>query len=314
MRSRKPLFTAIFIGALVIVLTVGAAQADCKLSDWSAWQANYTSIEPPRDGSGGNPADRPIPIPNPGDAELQAWVNSISALPSPAMTAHAEEVARGDDHSTIVGHGPAKGEPDSRNAWATGGVLRDDSNPGPFFETFDEWYGNTWTWVPHQWGAYAYRGAKHVTFDREQVHKDESPYDGGYSLKIASTSPFEAGVSRTIYVPYKTETVTVEVMYLLYDHGGKHGGNVWTYDWVSLGIKGGCCDAEWVNGPYHGQWLPLKHTITLDKAALQAKCNLKEGDKIPIMIFLQAQSPLPENTNAYFDNVRVWVDGEPYTE
>ncbi|HEY64687.1 MAG TPA: hypothetical protein G4O02_08950 [Caldilineae bacterium] len=314
MRSRRPLLMALGVGFLIIALTVGVVQAECNISDWSTWQSNYTAIQPPRDGSGGNPTTRPIPIPNPGNAELQAWVNSIASFPSPAMVAHAEEVARGDDHSTIVGHGPAKDEPASRNAWATGGVLRNDSNPGPFFETFDEWYGNTWTWVPHRWGAYAYRGAEHVTFDREQVHKDESPYDGSYSLKIASTVPFEAGVSRTFYVPYDTEKVKVEVMYLLYDHGGKHGGNVWTYDWVALGVKAGCCDAEWVNGPYHGQWLPLSHEIVLDKAAMQEKCGLEEGADIPIMIFLQAHSLLPENTNAYFDNVRVWVDGEPYTE
>ncbi len=299
MRSRRVLVAALLMGMLILI-TVGGVQAAGSMTDWSAWQKNYTSIIPPRNGEGGNPVNRPIPAPSPGNAELQAWVNAIGSLPSPALMAHAEEVARGDDHSTIVGHGPAKGEPASRNAWATGGVLRDDSNPGPFFETFDEWYGNTWSWIPHRWGAYAYRGAGHVTFDREQVHKDESPYDGGYSLKIAGTVPFEAGVSRTITVPPNAE-VTVEVMYLLYDHGGKHGGNVLTYDWVALGLKADDNDAEWVNGPYHGQWLPLRHTITA-------------GPEGRIMIFLQVHNPLPENTNAYFDNVRVWVNGQPYTE
>ncbi len=313
MRSKRVLFAALFVGILMLVATVGLAQAAGGITDWSAWKAIYTAVTPPRDGTSGNPVNRPIPIPNPSDAELQAWVNSIPSLPAPAMAAHAEEVARGDDHSTIVGHGPAKDEPDSRNAWATGGVLRNDSNPGPFFETFDAWYGNTWTWVPHLWGTYAYRGAKWVTFDREQVHKDEAPYDGGYSLKIASTVPFEAGVSRTIWVPANTQKVTVEVMYLLYDHGGKHGGNVLTYDWASLGVKAGCLDAEWVNGPSHGQWLPLKHELVINQAELQRYCNWNHQD-IPIMIFLQAQSPLAENTNAYFDNVRVWVDGKPYTQ
>jgi hypothetical protein len=228
-----------------------------------------------------------------------AWVNTIHLLPSPAMTAHAEEVARGDDHSTIVGHGPAKGEPASRNAWATGGVLRNDLNPGPFFETFDAFYGETWRMLPHLWGGYAYRGAESVTFDREQVHKDESPYDGSYSMKIAASVPFEAGISREIAVEPGSE-VTVRVMYLLYDHGGKHGGNVLTYDWAAMGVKVDDCDAEWVNGPWHGQWLPLEHTVTA-------------GPEGRIMIFLQVISPLAENVNAYFDNVQVWVNGQPYS-
>jgi hypothetical protein len=32
------------------------------------------------------------------------------------------------------------------------------------------------------------------------------------------------------------------------------------------------------------------------------------------MIFLQAQTPMAENVNAYFDNVQVWVDGKTYSE
>jgi len=31
------------------------------------------------------------------------------------------------------------------------------------------------------------------------------------------------------------------------------------------------------------------------------------------MIFFQVISPLPENTNAYFDNVQVWVNGQSYS-
>ena len=57
--------------------------------------------------------------------------------------------------------------------------------------------------------------------------------------------------------------------------------------------------AEWVNGPWHGEWLPLEHTITA-------------GPEGRIMIFLQVISPLAENVNAYFDDVQVWVNGKPY--
>jgi hypothetical protein len=289
--------------AVVVLLVVSAGGAGATgvapMSDWAAWQAYFTPIVPPSASGPGSPAGRPIPTKSPSLAELQAWVNMIPSLPEPAMTAHAEEVARGVDHSTIVGHGPAKSEPASVNAWATGGVLRNDLNPGPFFETFDNFYGITTRMIPHLWGGYAYRGAESVTLDSERVHKDALPYDGSYSMKIAASVPFEAGVSREIMVKPGAK-VTVRTMYLLYDHGGLHGGENWTYDWAALGVKCDDMDAEWVNGPWHGQWLPLEHTV-------------KAGPEGRIMIFLQVISPLAENVNGYFDDVQVWVDGKPYT-
>jgi len=290
---------AIVIALLVLAVGVTSAEEGCAMSDWSSWQKYFTPIVPHTAQNPGNPAERPIPTAKPSHGALMAWVNSMHLLPEPALAAHAEEVARGDDHSTIVGHGPAKGEPASRNDWATGGELRDDSNPGPFFETFGSFYGETWRMLPDKWGGYAYRGSDSVTLDREQVHKDESPYDGSYSMKIAASVPFEAGISREITVEPGAE-VTVRVMYLLYDHGGKHGGNVFTYDWACMGVKVDDCDAEWVNGTWHGQWLPLEHTVTA-------------GPEGRIMIFLQVISPMAENVNAYFDNVQVWVNGVPYS-
>jgi hypothetical protein len=157
------------------------------MSDWSAWQAYFTPIVPPGPDGPGNPAGRPIPTKNPSSAALQAWVNMIPMLPEPAMMAHAEEVARGKDHSTIVGHGPAKTGTAARNPWAYGNQLLDSANPGPFFETFDDFYGIGWRMIPHLWGAYAYRGAESVTFDAEQVVKDEGPYDGSYSMTVSYT-------------------------------------------------------------------------------------------------------------------------------
>lgn len=300
MKRRLTCLSAALLIIVLVIGSVGSAGADdCgPMSDWSKWQAYFTPIIPATSQNPGNPAGRPIPTKAPSWAELQAWVNLIHTFPEPAMTAHAEEVARGVDHSTIVGHGPAVTGPALTNAWATGGVLRNDLNPGPFFETFDDFYGNVNRVLPHLWGGYAYRGAQWVTFDAEKVHKDESPYDGSYSMKIASSVPFEAGISREIKVKPGAR-VTVRVMYLLYDHGGTHGGEVWTYDWASMGVKCDDADATWVNGPWHGQWLPLEQTVTA----------CKEGR---IMIFLQVISPLAENVNGYFDNVQVWVDGEPY--
>lgn len=302
MRHRCAYALGSWVVVLLLVLSTASISADggCTLSDWSKWQAYFTPLIPAGPTGPGNPADRPIPTKSPSDALLMAWVNMLHLAPPPAVAAHNEEVARGPNHSTIIGHGPAKSEPASVNAWATGGTLRKDLNPGPFFEVFNDWYGETWRMIPHKWGAYAYRGADSVTIDREQVIKNEAPTDGTYSLKIAASVPFEAGVSRTIKVKPGSQ-VKVRVMYALYDHGGVHGGNVLTYDWVSMGVKVDDCDATWVNGPWHGQWLPLEQTVTA-------------GPQGRIMIFLQAQSIMPENVNAYFDNVQVWVDGKPYTE
>lgn len=187
MKRRGTRVATLLVIAALAVASAGSVSASgsAPMSDWSAWQAYFTPIVPTSPSSNGSPAGLPIPTKSPSFAALQAWVNMIPSLPEPAMMAHAEEVARGVDHSTIVGHGPAKGEPASRNAWATGGVLRNDSNSGPFFETFDNFYGQTWRSLPHLWGGYAYRGAESVTLDKERVHKDEAPYDTSYSMKIA---------------------------------------------------------------------------------------------------------------------------------
>jgi len=286
---------------LLLMLTTLSISADGggTMSDWSKWQKYFTPIIPAGPDGPGNPAGRPIPTKSPSNDLLMAWVNSIPSLPPVSHAAHAEEVARGPDHSTIIGHGPAKDYAANTNAWATGGVLRADLNPGPFFETFDNWYGETWRMIPNKWGAYAYRGADSVTIDREQVVKNSTPTDGTYSLKIAGSVPFEAGVSRTIKVTPGAD-VKVRVMYALYDHGGTYGGNVLTYDWAAMGVKVDDWDATWVNGPWHGQWLPLEQTV-------------KAGKDGRIMIFLQVLSPLAENVNGYFDNVQVWVNGKPYS-
>ena len=292
LRRMYPLTLLVIISMLLVSTGVVGAADSSPLSKWDEWTKYFTPIVPHTADNPGSPAGRPIPTVSPSKATLMAWVNSLGDLPEPSMMAHAEEVARGSDHSTIIGHGPAKGEPASRNAWATGNVLRNDSNPGPFFETFDHFYGDTNRMLPDEWGGYAYRGAESVTLDREQFIKDESPYDGSYSMKIAGSVPFEAGISRQIIVQPGAE-VRVRVMYALYDHGGKHGGNVWTYDWATLGVKCDDNDATWVNGPWHGEWLPLEQTVTA-------------GPQGRILLFLQVISPMPENTNAYFDNVQVW--------
>lgn len=293
---RVPL-TLLAVVALLLLSVGPAGAGDPPLKDWSAWQKYFTPIIPATVVNNGNPPGRPIPTANPSDDLLFAWLDIFfKNPPEPALAAHAEEVARGPWHSTIIGHGPAKDEPASVSEWAVGGLLK--PAVGAVFEPFNNFYGETWRMIPDKWGAYAYRGANAVTFDAENVVKNMMPYKDGYSLKIAGSVPFEAGVSREIKVKPGSQ-VRVRVMYALYDHGGTHAGNVWQYDWACLGVKVDDTDAIWVNGPWHGQWLPLEYTV-------------KAGKEGRVMIFLQVMSLLPENTNAYFDNVQVWVDGQPF--
>ena len=285
---------------LLLVFSTGSVSADGieTTTDWSKWQPYFMPVIPAEPNNPANLAGRPIPPKSPSDAQPMVSENMHNLAPLPVLAAHAEEIARGSDQSMSSEYGPADGEPDSVNAWARGGVLRTDKNPGPFFEAFNDWYGETRQMTPHQWGAYAYTGADNVTIDREQIHKNEPPTDGTYSLNIAASVPFEAGVSRTIRVKPGSQ-VTVRVMSRLYNLGGPRGGDL-TYDWISMGVKVDDYEATWVNGYWHGQWLPLEQTVTAGK----------DGR---IMIFLQVQSRTAENVNGYFDNVQVWVDGEPFT-
>jgi hypothetical protein len=297
---RVPLTLLAVVALLVVSAGTVGAGPNPPLTNWSAWQKYFTPIIPPSSQGPGNPIGMPIPTANPSNDLLWAWVNAFNANPpAPSLAAHAEEVARGVDHSSIIGHGPTVGEPGAQNAWANGNVLRTDRNAGPFFETFSSFYGVTTRMIPNLWGAYAYRGAGSVTFDAESFVKNEPASANGYSMKVAGSVPFEAGISREIKVTPGAQ-VKVRVMYALYDHGGTHGGNTWTYDWACLGVKADDNDAVWVNGPWHGQWLPLEYTT-------------KAGPQGRIMIFLQVMSPMPENVNAYFDNVQVWVNGQSYT-
>ncbi|HRX03909.1 MAG TPA: hypothetical protein P5148_12240, partial [Anaerolineae bacterium] len=149
----------VVVALLAMSASVVGASGSAPVSDWSSWQANFTPIVPPSPNGPGSPAGLPIPTKSPSNASLQAWVNMIPSFPEPSMAAHAEEVARGDNHSTIVGHGPAATGLAARNEWAFGNQLLSSANPGPFFETFDHFYGTTWRMIPDNWGGYAYRGA-----------------------------------------------------------------------------------------------------------------------------------------------------------
>ena len=81
-----------------------------------------------------------------------------------------------------------------------------------------------------------------------------------------------------------------------------HGGN--PVDWVSMGIKeataeADCGDGCYVNGYTRGQWATLTTSMTA------ASSN-------GMMILLQAQSPQNLNSNIYFDELEVLINGVDY--
>jgi hypothetical protein len=69
--------------------------------------------------------------------------------------------------------------------------------------------------------------------------------------------------------------------------------------WASMGIKPDAAGegASYVNGYVRGEWAQLEHTVWAGKSGY-------------IMVLLQGHSPGALNSNIYFDDVRITVDGE----
>ncbi|HMN31650.1 MAG TPA: hypothetical protein PKE45_26110, partial [Caldilineaceae bacterium] len=137
--------------------------------------------------------------------------------------------------------------------------------------------------------------AENVVFSQELVVGPGRSYANNQSsVKIASSQPYAAGIGSPLLKVRPGATITVTVSYLIYDHdqGGKD------LDWASMGIKADAIDgkAEYVNGYVRGQWAELSHSI-------------KAGPSGLIMVLLQAQSPAALNSNIYFDNVKIQING-----
>jgi hypothetical protein len=174
--------------------------------------------------------------------------------------------------------------------YAPGNVCND-------FNLNTDWRGETWTNYFAGWGAFAaddgYFQAKNVTFDREQVvgpgnkfGKDEA------SLKIASNQPYDAGVMSPAISVEPGDTVKVRVAYLVYNHDLKDRA----WDYASMGIIPELGKhATYVLGYQRGEWAILEQEV-------QAT-----GDQVVVM--LQGHSPDALNSNIYFDNVEIYING-----
>lgn len=166
------------------------------------------------------------------------------------------------------------------------------------FNGEDDWQGEVWTSYFKGWGAFAaddgYFQAKNVTFDMERVVGPGNDYgDDQSSMKIASNQPYDAGVMSPAIAVEPGDTVRVRVAYLVFNHDTK--GRNW--DYASMGIIPKLGEtASYVLGYHRGEWAMLEQEI------------IATGDQVVVM--LQGHSPDALNSNIYFDNVEIYVNGE----
>jgi hypothetical protein len=174
-------------------------------------------------------------------------------------------------------------------------------NPGQVCNDFNDkdfWQGETWTSYFGGWGTFAaddgYFQAKNVTFDRESVVGPGAAYDRDKqaSLKIASNQPFEAGVMSPAIAVQPGDHVLVRVAYLVYNHDIKNRN----WDYASMGIIPKLGEhATYVNGYHRGEWAIMENQV------------IAQGNEIVVM--LQGHSPDALNSNIYFDNVQIFING-----
>jgi len=197
------------------------------------------------------------------------------------------------------GQGTA-GEPgvlDTITDVANGLYLYPDGNACNDFNLEDGWQGTVWTSYFAGWGTFAaddgYFQAKNVTFDREQVIGPGNDFGpDSASMKIASNQPYDAGVMSPAISVSPGDTVMVRAHYLIYNHDTE--GRNW--DYASMGIiTAEGATAHYVNGYVRGQWAVMEEEV------------IAEDDNIIIM--LQGHSPDALNSNIYFDNVEVYING-----
>jgi len=158
------------------------------------------------------------------------------------------------------------------------------------------WYGG---WAPFAVNQGLYRSGSVVFAQEQTVGPGRHSGADQYSAKIASTQPYAAGFGSPPISVTPGATVTVSVSYLLWDHDQRG----LDYDWASLGLKPDASTGStfYTNGYTRGQWAKLTYTG-------------QAGSSGQIMVLLQASSPGALNSNIYFDDVEIAVDGNYLTD
>ncbi len=220
-------------------------------------------------------------------------------LPKPSLEADIDDDGRGQP-------APGQGVRQAGNGAGDGLTLYREANVCNDFNDRGLWSSQqsqpTDVWSDHYagWGAFAaddggFYHADNVVFSVEQVVGPGNKYGADqFSAKLSSSQPYAAGLgSPRIAVP-PGANVDVRVKYMIFDHDTSGQD----FDWVSLGVKpnAGGPGANYVNGYRRGEWAELSQSIV-------------SGASGEIMVLLQGQSPAAVNSNVYFDDVMISVDG-----
>ncbi len=250
----------------------------------------------------------PLPKPRPRrrSTALEAAPGIPSAHTPPVIVVEPGAVSVATESTTQPDASPiAPAIPQAVAQVANPAIVCDDFNqasrwasrrPGSPTDMWSDWYAG--------WGPFAVNNglyqARNVIFSLESaVGPGSNAGPNEHSAKIASNQPYAAGFGSPLFGVPPGALITVSVNYLIYDHDD-HG---YDYDWVSLGVKPDAYEegVRYVNGYARGQWSTLTNSIVA-------------GPSGRIMVLLQGESPGAINSNVYFDNVRIWIDGAPVVD
>jgi hypothetical protein len=258
---------------------------------------------PPQPVSG--PRQEPAPVPNTAVINGDQLYNDL-VYPDLPLAAQQADIADGGRHQ----HQPGQGVSDVATRLGSGLTLQATSQVCNDFNQRSRWASQgahpSDLWSDHYagWGAFAqddghfYR-ANNVIFSFEQtVGPGRKAGAEQYAAKIASGQPYAAGFGSPLLAVTPGATVVVTVKYLIFDHDTAGQD----FDWVSLGLKPDATrpPATYVNGYRRGQWAELTHRV-------------KAGNTGKIMVLVQAQSPAALNSNIYFDDVTIAINGQYLT-
>ncbi len=294
------LYRAVTVFVLVSLLMVVAAPVAFAGGD-------------PGDGGddGGAAVSVPLPVPVVGPRLKPPAIPHTSVLspaviynqsPKPVQLSEAAEVYKSQPY-----YEPGAGVMKTVTQYSNGTTLYPTPMVCNNFNA-DEWAakkGKTDVWTDWfaGWAPFAvddgFRQAKNTTFSVERVIGPGRAYGSGYSAKIASNQPYAGGFgSPIIHVPPRAQ-VTVTVKYLIWDYVQAADPGKKIMDWASMGIKPDAWadGASYVNGYIRGEWAEMSHSVVA-------------GPSGQIMVLLQGESSGAVNSNVYFDDVQISIDGE----
>ncbi len=239
--------------------------------------------------------DDPAPAPQENLAPDSRVFNNLSIAPPAPQPAEAQGSG-----------GPGVAE--ASNSFSSGLTLFKTATACLDFNDPAKWHGGPWYGSYGGWGTFAVDDgglyvAENVRFDMERTIGPGDRAGSEYSFKIASGQPYAAGLISPVFQAPAGATIQVRVKYLIFDHEGLQVGGQWVNDWVSLGIKPDAFgqEARYVNGYTRGMWSQLENQI-------------QAGDSGQILVMLQAESPALFNSNIYFDDLEIYVNGEAVTD